>query len=469
MLVNFFQKNAPGTDDLPRTVQNFLKYPTVHFGLVLLFISTVYAATMDIHEPIPDTYAEHGYAIAEWGIYGETLDIDLKPEAGMERAPLYSLFLAAMMKLDPRYKDTIACHIEHGDNCEWKVGIVPYIQLLMMSAALLLLFQMTQILNEGRPLIAILVCSFAALVFLDIAYRFRLSENLSLPLFALASYSFLCWFKSGDKLQWVALAGLMLGLISLTRVIHIYFIPVLALAIIFIQPQLASHTYTSRLKAASLFTITAVIIVTPWYMRNNMLFDRMEIAANGTDFVAATRLAYNQMTIPEAAAASIYWLPGPGKMIAKKLFPEPVWTRFEFKHPNSYREQAHNILTQKRDELGADANLKSEFYKEMLKQPHRHIFATIPISIRGLGRFYPLAPFAFCALILTAYRRNYWVLGAISLSLITFVLHAGLTHFIPRYGLPMAFGIVPMSAIGLTILLQYITTRFHSMKAKLSS
>ena len=426
-----------------------LKNVTVLLILVLS-ISAYHAVKGERSAPAPDGYANFAYSIATWGVYGFPASSTRQPEPSVGRPPLYPYFLAAMILVSPTYASLVKDFVDGRDLDDPNAGIVPYVQIIIMAIVGFVVFATARLF--GSNLLFAHICSAVALVpLLDIAFRYRLSENLAIPLFALSSFFLALWFKDRPKNAYLFLAGLFLGLVALTRVVHLYYVPFVLLAVVFVPA--ASGTPTARRLVAGclVFVLGFSIAVGPWVGRNMLLHGRAEIGGSGTGGVLAFRSEYNTMSVSEALAASIYWLPGFGDTLVKSVFPQSAWERLEFGNPAGFRAGGWTTLQRFETDYPEPSRLKEALYERVFSNPAGHLVATFPLSVRGLRHVWVFFPFALYAL--WHARRDQRLLpliGASVLTVATFVVHAAITHFRGRYGLPMIVGFAPLAALGLT-------------------
>jgi len=423
---------------------------------LILTLSAHFAIKDKKSDPAPDGYAKYAYSIASWGVYAIPDSSTEKPNPSVGRAPLYPYFLAAMIKISPKYAALVKNHIDGKTNDDLDAGIVPFVQMALMSIVGFVIFA-TARLYGSNTFFANLCMVIALVPLFSIAYRYRISENLAIPLFALSNFFLVLWFKHKPKLIYVFLCGLFLGLVALTRVVHIYYLPFIVLFIAFISPM--GETLTIKRKAVVCLAITlgVVITATPWIGRNMMHHSSGSIGDTGTYGVLAIRSEMNTMSVAEALGASIYWLPDIGDTLAKKYLPKHTWERFDFSNPKCFRAQSRITLQEMRVQYAGTNKLKEALYLRVFSNPVGHLLAMIPLSIRGLRFVWIFVPFALFALWQVRRTKQFSTLiGASALTITTFVIHVGITHFRGRYGMPMVVGFAPLGAIGLTFLWQWI-------------
>lgn len=419
-------------------------------------IALYHAARGERSAPAPDDYAKFAYAVATWGTFGFPDDSTRAPAPSVGRAPLYPLFLAGMMQLSPTYASLVTGYVDGEETTdEPDAGIVPYVQMAIMATVAFVLFAIARLFGS-RPVFAHACAAVALVPLLDIAFKYRLSEALAVPLFALASLCLVLWFMDRDRprRRYLFLAGLVLGLAALTRTVHVTYLPFVLLAVLLLPTAAGGRPAVRRRLAGGLLLLAGfAIVVAPWVGRNVALQGSPAIGAGGADGVLAWRAAYNTMSPAEALAAGVYWLPGFGDSLARSLFPERAWRRLDFSHPDGFRARGWATLQQVRRDHADGGERRAELRRLVLADPAGHLVATLPLAVRGLRHVWIFLPFAVYALWRVRRQPVFPpLIGAGVLTVATFVVHAGITHFRGRYGLPMVVGFAPLAALGLTIL-----------------
>ena len=422
--------------------------------LVLILALAVHHSNKNYTSPpMPDGYAKYAYALKTWGVFGIPASTTEKPEPGVGRAPLYPVFLAGMLAISPTHSEMVESWIDGEKGFSQDAGIVPYVQMGLMSIVGIVVFAIARL--YGSNLFFAYLCSFAVLArLMGMAYHFRLSEVLAFPLFALTSYFLVLWYKQRPNLWYLVFAGLCLGLLALTRVVHLYFLPFVVLALVLIPPAGGRLPWKKIGAAVGVFVLMFAISVGPWMLRNASQHANAEIGDSGTDSVYVLRILYNTMTFEEAMAGTIFWLPDFGDNLAKKLFPEAS-KRFDFNERESFRRQRARYKNELSATLEEGESLQSavkrEFVSSVLTNPGGHLLAMVPLTVRGFRHIWLYLPFAFIALwYMRRDKQLLTITGASMMTILTYVLHVGATHFRGRYGYPMLVGVAPLAALGMT-------------------
>ena len=439
-----------------------------HILILIYFIGVTFLFTLhrysvdEIGTPAPDGYSRYAANLFTSGVYSSQFPIDdqnVSPEMG--RAPGYPFFLSLLMHIDEDYRDFVQCHYSKELNdCIYDGGAAVYIPTFLISLSAYLSFCIALYLGANIYISIIFVTPILYPLVKEVAL-YQHSEALALPLFALLSFILTSWFSGKTKIWTLCIAGLTLGALALTRTAFLYFIPFAALAILLIQNQQKSCLFQKKFYLSVLFIMSTVIVITPWLYRNATHFDKPQIGSSGVNGVLTMRVQYNKMTFSESICAFIYWIPDSGDDLAKKYCREDQWKRFDLSHPESYRQMGWQHLNELSADGSSDEEIRSKLLSEIISDPVRHFLVSIPIGWRGLHRTIIFVPFIIPFYYMLFKNYRWWQIGALSLTIFTFLFHAAITHFNPRYGVPLLFGFAPSAAAGAEYL-------FHSLRKKLN-
>jgi hypothetical protein len=184
------------------------------------------------------------------------------------------------------------------------------------------------------------------------------------------------------------------------------------------------------------------LVLTPWIIRNYVMFDRAALVEGYGPFILVQRLAYNLMTWKEWAVSFIYWLPDFGDSLAKYWFNEADYSRLSWGE-NSFYALGNGAYAR---DMAAQAQGK-EYLGFLLKDVlwnniGKHIAVTITLALRGMwtGGYIGLAGFLClfpCFYILKNQGR---ALGFIFYSIPLFFMlgaHAFVSVNVIRYNEPL--------------------------------
>ncbi|HLB80469.1 MAG TPA: hypothetical protein VJJ77_08195, partial [Dongiaceae bacterium] len=287
-----------------------------------------------------------------------------------------------------------------------------------------------------------------------------LTEILSLPLFTGFSLLLALAFRDGGG-RAMAGAGLTLGLLALVRPSYGYLVLLVALllggSLAAGWPPLPSRRTVLRL--AALFAAGYLAAVGPWLARNMVLFDTPALTRFYAGSALGPRVAYNDMSAAEWAAAFLYWLPDFGDSWAGASLPPSAYAGLDLENPDGYYQQSAHRLVEKHGPLGPDAMFAAMIREDVLGNLPKHAAVTVPLAWRG------------------AFVADYWSLATLPLLLAMFAggLRRSRTDFV-LYCLPAFFmlgfhafttiniarynvGLVPVSAIAAAVALSRLAER----------
>lgn len=270
---------------------------------VLLAMSAQTIVKRTVAPPVPDHYENYAYSLAQWGVFAKASNTQQAPLSDIGRAPLYPFFLAGLMEISSKDLERGRCYIEQGPRCPIRGGLVPFVQLAIAAASVFLIYEMALMLGAS-PLSGVIVSAVAASPLLSMAYEFQLSEAIAVPLFGVASYFLMRWFRDQSGAYLLLPCGIALGLLALTRVAYAYLAPLAVVTVALIARENHARDFRMQFTAAAMLAIGYVATVAPWYARNVIMFDQFAIGESGTAGVLAMRASYNRMTLSEGLAES---------------------------------------------------------------------------------------------------------------------------------------------------------------------
>ena len=195
----------------------------------------------------PDLHGDEGYytEVAQSIAAG-------KGHPGAYRPPLYPALIAVVLKLG-------------GD-----LNHVRGLQVALSLAGIWLIFDLTRRQFGHR---AGIFAGWMAAVAPQLVHYCHFLWSESLAAFLLTLFLWLM-NRSCQKLGWFACAGVVLGLLALTREVWIYFAPVAILWIVYWRLR---QDIRRRWWAAAVFVVAMVVSITPWTWRNYRHFNQLVI------------------------------------------------------------------------------------------------------------------------------------------------------------------------------------------------
>lgn len=122
--------------------------------------------------------------------------------------------------------------------------------------------------------------------------HFLWSETLNATLLALLLW-LLGRFDHSPRLQWIALAGLTLGLCALTRETWLYLAPVVA---VWLLARGDGHDWRGAAKTLLAFFVPLALVILPWTLRNQAQHDRFVLISTNRWFAVAAGNLYSTET-----------------------------------------------------------------------------------------------------------------------------------------------------------------------------
>lgn len=423
-------------------------WPQMLLALLATIAVTVFQIARQPPQPIEADslgYTIIAHDLARYGIMGDGSNApkpQQPPRPGMFVPPLYTSFLAGMIRLDPVLARTTECHVARWWGakelaCGLDLGIALPIQGGLAVLAALLVW------GAGLRLTGSLPCAWGALALALVTGRYAsyagtlLTENLALPLFTLAVWA-LVEAAAARRAAWMSAAGLCFGLLVLARPGFAYVFYAAVPVLVWVwrrQPPAAILTRLGLLAAGY------GLVVGSWALRNWTQLDAFAVTGGYDSFILVQRLAYNSMTLREGLAAMLYWLPGPGEALAIKLYPPELLQRLGFEHPQSFFAIGNGVW---REQLFAAAGGKEHatgyLVREiLLPDLPKHLLVTLLLAWRGVWivKFWTLltVPAGLAGLGLAAAARQWRLLAFAVPAWFMLGFHAFATVNVHRYNL----------------------------------
>jgi hypothetical protein len=320
-----------------------------------------------------------------------------------------------------------------------------------------------------------------------------LSENISALLIIVTS---LLLFKllTRKKIIFFILLGIVSGVLVLDKAIFQYFI---ILLLIFMIVYYLKTKFVAKKIFITGFILLLLInssIMGSYMIRNYYHFNHFTFTGRG-GIVLLVRAEKDNMTLKEYMASLLYWSPSEKirTLILPKIFSESDYRRLIRSNKDSFyykvtREELGakndpdtNTISPEYTSFEKDKELRSKAIKMILKNPIRHVLATIQFAWRGIfvekgfsllfsnsnkieilnnNLINLLLFFSFFYMFIYSIRKKIWNLFAFMMpGIYLFSINSFITHNIPRYNIP----IIPILLISM-ILLFYCRyyCRYHS-------
>jgi hypothetical protein len=426
--------------------------PKAHLTLFLLVAALSVSILQNLYYQMPKPeldalrYIDYALNIHEHQVFGLSgKHRESAPEPGNANSPLYPAMLALALAFDSKLEETLRCVITHKSTvsvaCPAHYDSVIWAQLSLMVIALGALWT-TVFWLFSRTSIAWLSCVFtlASTKPMFFANSF-LTETLILFLFPILLLSLIGALRSRSSRWWMVI-GATLGLMTLTRPEYLYLAYCLGVA------AGIGALFNKRLRnAGNTFALVLAfcMVVGPWLARNQHQFGSYAVTGGYGDIIIAYRSSYNQMTLPEWAAAFVYWLPGHGEALATRLLPPSSYEKLGTDANSYIYTQGTEIFNNGLAAVAGDRDrLMGYLIKtEILAHPVKHTATSLPLAWRGIlaGKYLAVVGLpCFIVLIIAAVRgRNTAILIATVPAIIMISLYAAVSMSIPRYNVYLIY------------------------------
>ncbi len=431
----------PSTFRLARTELAFHALAVTLLSALCLHFMVAARAPVGAPQSDARVYVKLALGLGEFAVFGRYDDADHPPAPAMDVAPLYPWFVAQLMKHDAPLRESLVCTITRRGNdappCPQAFASLLWAQTTLLVVTLTLLWA-TAYAWAARPLCAwaAWLLALTAGIVPEYASVF-LTEALTLPLGGLFTFALALLIKRHGTVWPAFMAGLALGLLSLTRPSFWY----LLLAMTALSVMLVWVPRWRRAGAALLLMcVMGGAVTAPWLLRNHAQFDRLTLS--GGDYGGRSlmqRLAYNDMSLAEFGAAFIYWLPEWGDSLARALLPPSSYRRLGWDDQHAFYRQG---VARMRADMQAGV-VKSEvdtlLRDEVLSHPIRHTRATLALAWRGIfiGKTWGFVAWLCAAAVLWRgwQVRNFDYLLLCAPAWFLCLFQAAVSVSIPRYNL----------------------------------
>jgi 4-amino-4-deoxy-L-arabinose transferase-like glycosyltransferase len=336
---------------------------------------------------------------------------------GMRFVPLYPAMLAAAAKMDPGFREAMECVVARYPaylSCPDSAGLVRAVQFVMLASVYVMIWWLGRQFGSARTAWIALAIALVTAPYLMRSVDYVMTETASLFLSTAATcaaVAAVAAVRRRARLRWMAAAGLLLGLLTLTRpaFLYLFFATLAAFALVTILARPPGRRLAASLLA--MLAIGFVLPVGPWVLRNALLLDRPALSFGYASHTLVQRISYDAMTPREYALSYLCGLPD-GTGMGTLLVGPHACDRFGLdERPGTfYRIGIGPLLTQTLQAAGGyDNHLQYLLRAYILREPLKHALVTIPMALRGawVDHYWGLALGVLCfVLTLSALRRR---------------------------------------------------------------
>ncbi len=278
---------------------------------------------------------------------------------------------------------------------------------------------------------------------------------------------------SRKKVVYPILGGLCLGALALTKAVYFYFVLLLlATAAIWLAVAAIRKSRQGKPEAArwAVLALVALAAYSPWFVRNQRLGEALQVDKRGED-VLAVRAEYSTMSWRQYAASFFYFTPAVGPRLAAALFGEQTIRSFDRDDPQSFfRKAIAGTGEVQRAAESRHLSPRQASIRVMVEHLPMMALLTLPFAYQGafvqvgynirrvpavllyftlLYSIFFVPALVIQAIQLARRRDPRWPF--LLLALYTYGFYSLITHFIPRYSVPLVpvFIITLVSVIGL--------------------
>lgn len=388
-------------------------------------------------------YLTAAYHLVHHDTFSQAETADSTPPA-MGREPAYSLFLAALMIIDPRLGAYTPACLKADDACSQTLYLSAGLaNLAFIEIAGALIFAVAWRIGRNSW------CALIAAGYL--LFNFQMNKGWADPMSDRLAVLLVCvamlatvWAWQGQRAWRWSVVGGVLAALTLTKAIFLTYFACVAMGVPI--ALLCSSHYRRRLMAA--FAAGAVVygaMVGGWALRNWQVAGNFALTDSRSAAVLGTRVVFDDMTPTQYFASFVYWTRGFGEGLARRLFPPEIVAPFDLYRLGTFDRLGQIDMQSRFDAAMQDNGASSvaalvsvERYYEtfILSHPFVHIATTLPLIYRGLwiDEFAVVGFPVFCWMVYRSVRRRD-TLSVLLLSVGAFNLlfYAGLSPNVPRY------------------------------------
>ena len=318
-------------------------------------------------------------------------DAPTPPTIGRE--PGYPTFLALLMLADAGLDSYRPSCGKPGSGCDTAAfGLVSVANRVLIQATCLLVFLLALRITRS-PLAALGGTSVILLNFalLRLYAADPMSDLLAMAILAMSMLSFLAAWQRRSLIRW-GFIGLTLACLTLTKAVFLPF-TILAIAGTAVGLTLQGSRAHGFWRALTMVVVVYAAAIAGWMTRNQQVSGHFQLTDNRGGIALSTREVFDHMTSPQYAAAFVYWTPGFGPALARRIFAPGTVAPFDLYAPGGFYDVGQNryeprvaavMQAQGVDRWNASHEVDRGLVGDMLRAPLAYAASTVPLLYRGL-------------------------------------------------------------------------------------
>ncbi len=393
-------------------------------------------------------YITIAYDIDRHGVFSNGVfdDVDSTvgvPPPGMFIAPLYPWLILAATKIDQRFAKAVTCSVESNNKkrafteCETYARPMNLIHALLLAIGVVAIARSAELMFLGSATFWLAggLATLALAADTEL-FSFVMTESLTFSLYSLTMLAMVAAWTT-PRWRYYALAGVLLGLLCLTRASYLILAPVMIVLIILQARFIGGGRIWQSIFA---FAFCFAVVVLPWAVRNYVSVGKFKMTEEYGAAALVERFAFNQMKPREFALAFPYCLPVVGPSLVSCAFGKNAMDRFEWNRPGSFFETGRAtrgalLATHQR----LDPVIGGLVWDEMSANWWRHILVSIPLAwcglwLGGLLGLVLVPAFVWAGIAAIRQSKPLFLLYAAP-ALVMLALHAGVANHYTRYNL----------------------------------
>jgi hypothetical protein len=395
-------------------------------------------------------YLTIAYDLRRHGVFSNGLfdDVDSttsRPPPGMFFSPLYPWLVLGAMQLDFRFANAVTCSVEANHKKRDLATCDIYARPMHIIHALFLALGIVAIALTGEIILANARVFFFAGILATIGVAaeaellsYVMTESIWFSLYSVTAFAFVAALNSGRPRTFV-LAGLLLGLLCLTRPSFLVLAPIV-ICLVFVHARWVARGTARPWLHSAVFGAAFLMLIVPWATRNHVSLGKLTMTEEYGSATLVERFAFNDMTAREFLLAFPYCIPKVGPAAVERLFGADAMARFEWNKPGSFFERGRAQRTALVAAHGRlDPIIGDLMRGEMARNWWRHALTSIPLGwcglwVSGLWSLVMLPLFVWACVAAFSEPKPLFLFYALP-ALLLVGLHAAVANHYSRYNL----------------------------------